>query len=379
MNVKARVQGAAALDVAAIDVVFHAVRAKALVDATTSDDTVLRIEGVLAILASEDAATAGAALEVLARRARVARRPAGSGADLGFDDGALARRRETAPPLRRRWAAVDGVVAGCPKPLVSAEAVDDTILLVDTGRGIAEGLRNAAIPLQQVQTILFTNLLPVNTMGLDDLLFTGWLVPREKPIRIIGPPGTRKFVESLQIAYAGGASALGEALGLPADGIAIRVDEVSGEYQETIGGITIESVSLPSGPLPTLAWRFTHGEDEDAPRIVVSGSGWDREILTRFAANADVLIHEAAYLPTVEELEGSTGIAVENPERMELEAAFHTSILDVGDLASEAQVDRLVLVRLRPPPFFKLQVRSIVGNDYDGNIVVPDDGDVVFP
>jgi len=257
--------------------------------------------------------------------------------------------------------------------------LNDTMLLVDTGRGIAEGLRNAAIPLQQVETILFTNLLPVNTMGLDDLLFTGWLAPREKPIRIIGPPGTRKFVESLQAAYAGGASAMGEALGLPADGIAIRVDEVSGEYQETIGGITIEAVSLPNGPLPTLAWRFTHGEDEDAQRIVVSGSGWGAEVLTRFAANADVLVHEAAYLPTVEELEGSTGIAVENPERMELEAAFHTSILDVGDRATEAQVDRLVLVRLRPPPFFKLQVRSIVGNDYDGNIVVPDDGDVVFP
>ena len=47
--------------------------------------------------------------------------------------------------------------------------------------------------------------------------------------------------------------------------------------------------------------------------------------------------------------------------------------------AVHAQVDRLVLVRLRPPPFFKLQVRSIVGNDYEGEIIVPDDGDWVFP
>ena len=34
---------------------------------------------------------------------------------------------------------------------------------------------------------------------------------------------------------------------------------------------------------------------------------------------------------------------------------------------------------MRPPPFFKLQIRSIVANDFEGLILVPDDGDVVFP
>ena len=91
-----------------------------------------------------------------------------------------------------------------------------------------------------------------------------------------------------------------------------------------------------------------------------------------------MLVHEAAYLPTVAELEG-TGGEVPNPERIEAEARLHTSILDVGKLATDAQVDRLVLVRLRPPPFFKLQVRSIVGTDFEGEIIVPDDGDLVFP
>ena len=74
-----------------------------------------------------------------------------------------------------------------------------------------------------------------------------------------------------------------------------------------------------------------------------------------------------------------TGAEVANPERLELEAKLHTSILDVGDLARDAQVERLILVRLRPPPFFKLQIRSIVANDFEGSIVVPDDGDYVFP
>jgi ribonuclease Z len=255
----------------------------------------------------------------------------------------------------------------------------NTTILVDAGRGIAEGLREAAIPLQQVQTIVLTNLLPVNTMGLDDLLFTGWLAPRETPIRIVGPPGTRQFVESFQAAHAVGREALGKSLGLTTEGALIHVEEVSGDYQDEINGLTLEAISLPDGPLPTLAWRFSEGEGETAKRIVVSGSGWNGELLASFAARADALVHEAAYLPTVAELEGSTGIEVENPERIEREAKFHTSILDVGDLARDAQVDRLVLVRLRPPPFFKLQIRSIVANDFEGLILVPDDGDVVFP
>jgi ribonuclease BN (tRNA processing enzyme) len=249
-----------------------------------------------------------------------------------------------------------------------------TIVLVDVGRGIAEGLRSAKIPLDQPALVVLTNLLPLNTIGLDDLLFTGWLVPRKKPLRILGPPGTRTFVESLENAHAAGRDALASAISLPVDGGRIEVLEVGDGYSEEIGGFRIEARSLPGGPLPTLAWRFSDGER----RIVVSGSGWGHDVLASFAGGADVLIHEAAYLPTVAELEG-TGAEVPYPERLELEAKLHTSILEVGVIATDAQVDRLVLVRLRPPPFFDLQVRSLVANDYEGEIIVPSDGDFVFP
>ncbi|MFK7896335.1 MAG: MBL fold metallo-hydrolase [Myxococcota bacterium] len=256
----------------------------------------------------------------------------------------------------------------------TAIAFGETIVLVDAGRGIAEGMRDAGLPLDQPALLVLTNLLPLNTMGVDDLLFTGWLSPRKQALRIVGPVGTVAFVEALEEAHAVGRDALGPALDLEDAGGRIQVEEVGDGFSEDISGLRIEARSLPGGPVPTLAWRFSDGEK----RIVVSGSGWGFDELTRFAANANVLIHEAAYLPTVEELEG-TGAEVPHPERVELEAKLHTSILDVGDLAREAQVDNLVLVRLRPPPFFNLQVSSIVGEDFEGTIVIPDDGEVVFP
>jgi len=256
----------------------------------------------------------------------------------------------------------------------TAIGLGNTVVLVDAGRGVAESLRSARIPLDQPKVVVLTNLLPLNTIGLDDLLFTGWLVPREDPIRILGPPGTRSLIEALEDAHAVGRDALGESLALPKDGARIVAEEVGDGFREVIGGLALEARALPDGPLPALAWAFS----DERNRAVVSGTGWGRDTLAKFADGADALVHEAVYLPTVAELEG-TGAEVENPERIEREAAFHTSIQDVGDIARRAGVDRLVLVRLRPPPFFDLQIKSIVANDFEGMIVVPTDGEVVFP
>jgi len=249
-----------------------------------------------------------------------------------------------------------------------------TVVLVDAGRGVAEGLRIAQIPLDQPALLVLTNLLPANTIGVDDLLLTGWLTPRTKPLTIVGPEGTQAFVAGLEAAHRAGRDALGASLDLPSEGGRIEVIEASDGYSVEIEGLTVEARSLPGGPLPTLAWRFSAAKQS----AVVSGSGWGRETLESFAGGADVLIHEAAYLPTVAELEG-TGAEVPHPERIEREKAFHTSIEIVGEIAARAQVARLVLVRLRPPPFFDLQVRSLVAQDFDGAILIPEDGEVVFP
>lgn len=256
----------------------------------------------------------------------------------------------------------------------TAIGLGQTVVLVDAGRGVAEGLRAARIPVDQPKVVLLTNLLPFNALGLDDLLVTGWLTSRKEPLRVIGPPGTRALVEGIEVAYAAGRAALGEALALSETGARIDVTEVGDGYAEEIGPLRVEARELPGGPLPTLAWRFSDGSS----RIVVSGSGWGRPVLASFAGGADVLVHEGAYLPTIAELEGTGGV-VGDPLRIDRDRALHTSVEDAGRLATEAQVERLVLVRLRPPPFFDLQVRSLVGNHFGGEIVIPEDGDLVFP
>ncbi len=175
----------------------------------------------------------------------------------------------------------------------TALGLGSQVILVDVGRGVAEGLRLAKIPLTQPDTILLTSLMPENTLGLDDLIFTGWLTPREHPLRVIGPPGTSELTLGLLDGYRRGIEVGRQALGLPALGIALEVYEVEDQWQELRDGLRFSSGALSGGPLPALAWRFEHEQTS----VVVGGTGWAPEDLVEFAGGADMLVHEAVYIP----------------------------------------------------------------------------------
>lgn len=250
---------------------------------------------------------------------------------------------------------------------------DESLLLVDAGRGSSEALRASGIPVSQPDTVLLTHVLPYNTVGLDDLLFTGWLVGREKPLRLIGPPGTKALAKRLSEAHAKGARAHGQALALPAEGSRFEATEVGDSFYEQRGELVIRAGALPGGPVPALAWRFERGDRS----VVISGTGWAPEALIRFAQGADMLVHEAVYIPSPEDIEPA-GIEAD-PERLRRESALHTSILEVGNIARKAGVQTLVLTRMRPPPFFDIQVESIVNDQFPGQIEVAEDGDAYTP
>jgi ribonuclease BN (tRNA processing enzyme) len=110
---------------------------------------------------------------------------------------------------------------------------------------------------------------------------------------------------------------------------------------------------------------------------VVSGVGWGDERLVSWAQGADLLVHEAVYVPPPEDIEEAGVVA--DPERLRLEALIHSSLLDIGALATRANVDTLVLIKMRPPPMWDLQVTSHVGRTFSGRIVVAADGDEIVP
>jgi ribonuclease Z len=254
-----------------------------------------------------------------------------------------------------------------------ALALGDEIALVDAGRAVAEALRRAKIPVAQPHSVYLTSLLPENTVGLDDLLLTGWLAGREAPVRLVGPPGTRALAERLSTAHQLAIRAQADALGLPEAGAGFEVLEIEDGWSEARGPLALRAGALPGGPLPALAYRFEAG----GRSVVVAPTGWAHDALVGFARGAKILVHEAAFVPTPD-LAQEIGLDLDT-ERLSREVALHTSIEAVGDLARRAGVETLVLVRLRPPPVYDLQITGLVEDRFDGRIVIADDGDEITP
>jgi len=243
-------------------------------------------------------------------------------------------------------------------------------VLVDAGRGVAEALRSARVPVVQPDTVFLTRLTPENTVGLDDLLLTGWLLSRERPLRLVGPVGTRALARGLEAAHAAGVAARGASLGLPADGARFEVVEIGDGWEARSGPLAVRAAALPGGPIPALAYRF-----EAAGRgVVVGTAGWGADALVALAQGADLLVHDAFWS---ESLEQAIEAGADDPDRLRHETAWLIPLEDVGAIAARAGVGTLVLTRLRPPPLYDFMFGRIVGEDFDGRLVVADDGEEI--
>ncbi len=255
----------------------------------------------------------------------------------------------------------------------TAIAVGDQIVLVDAGRAVADALRLSLIPVAQPGTVYLTSLLPENTVGLDDLLMIGWAGGRSAPLRVVGPVGTQALTRALAAAHRRGIEAKTGSLGTQSAAPGFEVVEIDGGWSEQIGELAVRAAALPGGPIDALAYRF----ESRGRSAVIACTGWAPAELIEFAQGANLLMHEAIYVPTPEVAE-TMGFDAD-PEQLLREAAEHTAIDAVGALARAAGVDTLVLVRLRPPPIYDLQITSVVNDEFDGRIVIASDGDEIRP
>lgn len=256
---------------------------------------------------------------------------------------------------------------------VTAIGFGSRVVLVDAGRAVPDALRLSTIPVSQPDTVYLTNLLPQNTIGLDDLLLTQWINGREQPLRLVGPKGTRALAENLLRAHQAGIDGRTGGLGTAGGPPRFDVTEISGGWSEQVGELSVRAEALPGGPIEALGYRFS----ANGQSVVVSGTGWAPDALVELARGADALVHEAAFVPTPQIAE-EMGME-EDPQLLLREAFEHTAIEDVGGLAQRAGVRTLILVRMRPPPIYDLQITSIVDDDFDGRIVIAVDGTEVIP
>jgi ribonuclease BN (tRNA processing enzyme) len=246
----------------------------------------------------------------------------------------------------------------------TAIGVGKRIVLVDAGRGVADGLRQCQIPVAQPDTVLLTSLLPENTLGLDDLLLTGWTAtPRKQPLRLLGPPGTRARAEAIVAAYGQSIDALAAARGVAADGARLEVVEIADGYREERDGFVLRAGAVGDVPQPSLAYRF---EANDVG-IVVAGTNPDPEKLAAFAKGAHLIAAEGFHAESVTLAEKANAPDI---DRLKREATLHMPLQEFGKIGMDARVPMLVVTRLQPPPLFEAQYETAVGETYRGRVVI---------
>lgn len=221
--------------------------------------------------------------------------------------------------------------------------IDNVPYVVDCGYGVTKQLLSANVGLEQLRYIFITHHHSDHDLEYGPLIYNSWAT--DKPIKIdaFGPAGleqmTRDFFayEKLDIET----RITDEGRIDPRKSVTAH-DLVGEGLVLKNGDVTVTSCLVKHPPIErSYAFRF----DARDRSIVISGDTAYFPKLAEFAKGADVLIHEAMYLPAIDKLVKSTTGSTRLREHL---TASHTSTEDVGKMAAAAGVKTLVLSHLVP-------------------------------
>ena len=256
----------------------------------------------------------------------------------------LLRRR----PLDRTRLILLGTGGG-PRPRTNRSASAQVIVangvayVVDCGDGVARQLAAAGIPLTTLRHVFITHQHSDHNADYGNLIQLAWAVGLETRLDTWGPPPLEKITRLF--------------LEMSASDINIRItDEAYPPLAPLVyphelartgpvlsdANVKVSATVVPH-PLmePALAYRFD-GADRS---IVISGDTAFSESLIELAKGADVLVHEAMYLPGIDRLAARVP---NHPGLKKHLLASHTSAQDAGRVAQAAGVKLLVLSHLVP-------------------------------
>ncbi|MEM1727122.1 MAG: ribonuclease Z [Nitrososphaerota archaeon] len=239
------------------------------------------------------------------------------------------------------------------------------LILFDCGEGAQRQMMRAGTGFKQKLTILLTHLHGDHIFGLPGLLYTLSMLDRKHPLRIIGPRGTRGFVEAILSIRFGKMSYEVEVKeingGIAYESKDFIVEAISASHtveslayrlreRDRPGRMKVdvlERLGVPRGPL----WgRLQRGETiefsgkiirpEDVmepPRrgriIVYTGDTRPSDEIVEFSRGADVLIHDATFGSEFEEDAAREG---------------HSTARQAAEIALRAGVRRLYLFHISP-------------------------------
>jgi ribonuclease BN (tRNA processing enzyme) len=249
--------------------------------------------------------------------------------------------------------------------------INDVPYLIDCGYGVSRQMISAGVALDRLRYVFITHHHSDHNLEYGPLLYNVWAADRKTRVNAYGPAGlyklTRDFFEYQKFDIK--TRMVDE--GLPDPRKLITAHEFSGPgLVMQNSDVKVSACRVRHPPIrESYAFRF----DTAARSIVISGDTAYAPELAEFAKGADTLVHEAMYLPAIENLIRSA------PDAGRLRAHLlnsHTATEDVGRIAAQAGVKLLVLTHLVPgndPAITDEQWSEGARKNFSGRIVVGKD------
>ena len=240
---------------------------------------------------------------------------------------------------------------GGPRPRKASSAsaqvivANDLAYVVDCGDGVARQLAFAGVPLTNIRHIFITHNHSDHNADYGNLILLSWAVGLHTKLDTWGPPPlermTKLFFEMNDYDMMTRVNDEGRVPLAPL----VRVHELNrGGLVMQDENVKVTSTLVHHPPVvPAFGYRF----DAADRSIVISGDTAPSDDLIQLARGADILVHDACYLPGVDRLVARIPNAP--PTLKQSILSHHTSAEEAGRVAQAAGVKMLVLSHLVPP------------------------------
>lgn len=249
-----------------------------------------------------------------------------------------------------------------------AIVVNDFAYLVDFGSGVVRRANAAfkdgltALDPTKITVAFLSHFHSDHTTGLADLIYTPWVMGREKPLNIYGPPGLDNMVEHILQAYemdkdmrVCGFEPRSEL------GYAVISHEISAGVCFQDEHVKVEAFAVDHGEgWLALGYQFTTADR----RIVISGDTRPMPALIDMWRGCDVLVHEVY---------SSAGYQSRPKDWQRYHAQMHTSTKELASIASMVKPTRLLLTHLLMWGQSEQALVEEIQAGYDGEVICGED------